>query len=232
LLLIFSGREKAHPDPSRVAAIQQVLISSLKPVRPLPSNGRLTVMALLAAILLMLVCTVPFGYFGIRALSVGKMLVYCGVVLFAGIMLALAMVQDMTPAARRTFPRPLLIVGIFVVLIGIVLLLFADSSSTPGPGIPCLAIGLFGAAIAGVAACLLLRKGVLTTPVQTCCVTGTLAGLVGFGSLALHCPVLRASHILPWHLGAMAISGCAGAAIGVILELLPRSRETPASVTR
>ncbi len=231
--ILEGGSDKAKPDPARVAAIQQILISSLEPIRPLPSNGKLALTALVVAILLMLVCTAPFGYFGMRALSMGQIAFYYGVVLFGGVLLAEAIAEDIIPATKRILPRVPLIIGIFLVLIATVWLLFADSgTSIPGRGMACLRLGIFAAAIAGMAAHFFLRRGVLTTPVQTCCLSGTFAGLVGFGVLALHCPILTASHILPWHLGAMAISGCAGAIIGIILELVPRSRGIIAPATR
>lgn len=215
---------KEPPPVARVATIQHMLLSSLVPVHPLPSDLTLAFTALLGAVILVFVCALPFGYLALRSLSARQMIEYYGLILVLGILLATATVQDMIPGAKRTVNRSLLIIGAFAALAAATLLLFPIFA---GPrfvhfGIPCLRLGTASAAIAGIAAYLLLRRGVLTTPLQTCVLAGTFAGLTGFGVLALHCPIQQSGHILAWHLGAMAIAGCGGAVLGLSAEFFGR----------
>jgi hypothetical protein len=220
----------AEPSATRVASIQQALLSSLRPVRPAPSNRVLATAALAGAVVLAFLCALPAGYLAFRSLSAPQMVVYYGLILVVGILLAVAIAQDMIPGAKRTISRSLLIGTSFVVLTIAVLLLFPNFA---GPrfvflGLGCLRLGTLSAAVAGVAAYLFLRRGFLTTPVETWGLAGTFAGLVGFAVLALHCPIQQSGHILAWHLGAMAIAGCGGALSGVLIEFLARFRRLAA----
>jgi len=43
---------------------------------------------------------------------------------------------------------------------------------------------------------------------------GTVAGLAGLGMLELHCPNLKAVHVLVWHVAVVAVSGGLGFALG------------------
>jgi hypothetical protein len=220
----------AAPAAARVAAIQQHLLSSLTPVRPLPSNRTLALVALAVGATLSVLCALPFGLLALKSLSASQMAAYYCLIAVVGIFLSAAIAQDMIPGAKRTVNRPLLIAGAFLLLAFAVVLLFPVFSAPRfvPRGIPCLRLGTMSAAIAGIAVWLLLRRGFLTTPVESCALAGTFAGLVGFAVLAVHCPIQQVPHILVWHLGAMAIAGCAGALIGALGESLSRFRKSGA----
>ena len=220
----------SEPAPGRLASIEQLLLSSLAPVRPLPSNRILASIALSGSVALAFLGALPFGYLALRSLSARQMIIYYVLILALGILLAAATVQDMIPGAKRTINRSLLIGGAFGVLAVAALLLFPNFA---GPrfvhlGLGCLRLGTLSAAVAGLAAYLFLRRGVLTTPVQTCILAGTFAGLTGFAVLALHCPIQQSGHILAWHLGAMAMAGCGGALSGILLEFFTHFRRVAA----
>ncbi len=204
------------PSPHQIAAIQQRIVSTLKPVRPLPSNGALTLLGLAIFIALSLLVAFPFGYFALDALRTTQKLVYYGVILALAAVFAHSIAEDIIPGPKRGFSRAALIVGAFAALALAVALLFRNFGVQQfvRNGISCLRLGTFGAAVAGATAFLLVRKGFLTTPFETSCLIGTFGGLVGFSVLALHCPIQQASHILVWHLGPILIAACAGAAIG------------------
>lgn len=224
----------AQPDaavsPACVAAVQERLLSTLKPVRPLPSNRMLALAALAGGGALALLCALPFGYFALKSLSPGQMAAYYSLIAVVAIFLATAMAQDMIPGAKRTISRPALLAAVFIVLAVTVIVLFPVFSAPRfvPRGIPCLRLGTMSAAIAGIAIWLLLRRGFLTTPLETCGLAGTFAGLVGFAVLAVHCPIKQVPHILVWHMGAMAIAGGAGALIGAFAEWLSRFRRSAA----
>ena len=210
----------AEVPPARVAAIQELVLSSLAPVRPLASNRLLAVRVLLASVVLAVLCAYPFGYFALRAISAAELAVYYSVILALSVLFSFALTQDMIPGAKRSLNRSLLIGGTFVVLAVVVIVLFRTFAIprfvTAGMG--CLRLGVMSALVAGVAAWWWLRRGFITTPVKTCCLAGTYAGLVGFAMLALHCPLQQAPHILMWHLGTVAISAAAGALIGTAFQ--------------
>jgi hypothetical protein len=47
---------------------------------------------------------------------------------------------------------------------------------------------------------------------------GVLAGLTGLFMLELHCPNLKAIHVMVWHVAVVVVSGMAGFAIGMIAD--------------
>lgn len=217
-----AGRPNGLPA-ARIAHIQHLVISSLKPIRPLPSNRTLVLVAVVFSIFLAFACTFPFGWFALQALSIGQMTLYYGFILLLLYLLAQTTVEDVIPGCVRTLSQPALIGGAFL-LLGLGVALMFPSFTTERfvqLGVPCLRLGVMCAGIAGLFVSLLLRRGFLTSRVKTCCLAGTLAGLVGFGGLAIHCPILQASHILVWHLGAMLVAGVAGSLVGVYLEYRP-----------
>lgn len=213
-------------SPARVAAIEQRVLSTLTPVRSLPSNRRLAAIALGIGGVIAVVCAFPFGYFAFKSLSAGQMAAYYSLIAAVGVFLAVAIAQDMIPGTKRTVSRPVLVTGAFVSLAAAVIFLFPIFTAPlfVQLGIPCLRLGTLSAAIAGIPIWLLLRRGFLTTPIETGCLAGAFAGLSGFAVLALHCPIQEAPHILTWHLGAMAIAGCAGALFGAVFEWLAAIR--------
>jgi hypothetical protein len=217
-------------SPARVAAIEQRVLSMLAPVRPLPSNRRLAAVALGIAAVIAVVCAFPFGYFALKSLSAAQMAAYYSLIAGVGAFLAMAIAQDMIPGAKRTISRPLLVAGAFVLLAAAAIFLFPAFTAPHfvPRGIPCLRLGAISAAVAGIPIWLLLRRGFLTTPIETGCLAGTFAGLAGFAVLALHCPIQEAPHILTWHLGAMAIAGCTGALFGAAFERLAGIRRSAA----
>jgi len=207
------------PSPDRIESIQRLVVSSMYPVRPLPSNRVLVSSVLGLFVLLAFICTLPFGWLGLHALSSGQKLLYFGLILLLAYVLGRAVVEDMIPGSLRRVNRPVLIGGAFPLAGAAVALLFPSFATVRFVhfGIPCLRLGLVCAAIGGLFLFLLLRRGFLTAPFQTCCLAGVLAGLVGFGGLAIHCPLLQASHILVWHLGAVFLAGMSGALVGSLL---------------
>jgi len=52
---------------------------------------------------------------------------------------------------------------------------------------------------------------------------GTLSGLTGLTMLELHCPNLKAIHVMVWHVAVVIVSGILGFAIGRLADHLRHS---------
>lgn len=86
----------------------------------------------------------------------------------------------------------------------------------------CFSVGIEFALAAAALLWFFLRRGAYLDARLAGATAGLLAGLAGTAVLSLHCPILETSHVVTWHLGALATATLAGAAIGAI-----GSRYTP-----
>jgi len=74
----------------------------------------------------------------------------------------------------------------------------------------------------GLIAALILRRGFVMERGMAGIAAGTLAGLTGLGMLELHCPNLKAIHVIVWHVAVVIVSGILGFIIGWIADYLGR----------
>jgi hypothetical protein len=70
----------------------------------------------------------------------------------------------------------------------------------------------------------ILRRGFVLDWSKAGIVAGTLAGLTGLGMLELHCPNLKAIHVMVWHVAVVIVSGAAGFAIGWTADYFRRRK--------
>ena len=150
------------------------------------------------------VLTGTAGYFSqtpiARALMFSILVV--GAVLFSYV-LAQRMVPGSLTWRIRLGPLALAVCAAFILA---VLLLFHDAVNWEGLTIArgCLWIGLAAALVTALGAWLVVRRGALAAKFATAISLGALSGVSALLVLTVHCPVLRASHILVWHGGAVA----------------------------
>jgi hypothetical protein len=209
---------EATPDPEHISSIQRLVTTSLKPVRPLPSNRTLawTLLAIFAAF--SLVAAVPVGYNGFHVLNPSQKFAYYGVILISAAWFSIAAVQEMIPGSARKTKSIWPILATIFALALLVSALFQDFDTDRfvALGIPCLRLGSICALLSGALFWIVIRKGLFTSPVAASATVGFFAGLAGVAVLALHCPIQNSAHIIVWHLGAMVIGGLGGAILGAL----------------
>ncbi|HVW08749.1 MAG TPA: NrsF family protein [Bryobacteraceae bacterium] len=213
-----SRLRQATPDPARVARIREKFSASAAPVRPLPSNGRLTAAILAVFVVVAIALAAPFGYRGFAKMSPAAAWVdYSAIVLLAAV-LAGMVIGAMIPGSRRVLSPLAGAAAAVVLLCSATLLLFPSYDMTRffARGIPCLRLGTLCAVPGGIAAWLLMRRGFIVDPARAAFAGGALAGLLGIAVLALHCPIFTAPHIIVWHVGVIVVTSIAGAVAGWI----------------
>jgi hypothetical protein len=202
-----AGSER--PSPELVMAMaKQALTRSLQPVRPLPSDGVLIVLVLGCFVVFCLLVASLFGMYGYHHLSVYQKLAYYAAIVLSAITVSAALVLELIPGSLRTVQPGLLLLipTAGTALVTIALFPRGDFYQFAHIGYPCLRMGTICAVLAGALWYGLLRNGFSSAPMRTAAAGGVLAGLAGFGVLALHCPILNYAHILVWHGGAIALA--------------------------
>ena len=212
--------DAAHRAAQRASAM---LLPNLRPVRPLPPwwVSALSLTTLFAAVTLT-VGTVD-GLDGLRALSQWQRAMIFPALLGAGWLAAVACAREMRPAARSRlgWRATFLCVGLFPILFAFVLHNFSTHDFV-AEGLPCLAAGLRVAIPAGAVIVLLLRRGFVLSWSMAGVAAGILAGLSGLGMLELHCPNLKAPHVMVWHVAVIVVSGLLGLVFGWTADALRR----------
>lgn len=209
---------ESYPSRKRINDIEQLITTSLKPVRRLPSDQTLIwyILALFTAVSLIVASLV--GYNGFRALTPYERFVYYTVITFCAVAFAITAVQQMIPGSnRKADPRSVMLAALVVLgLLATMLFHNYDVSNFVRLGFPCLRLGCVCAVISGGLSWFIFRKGFFSSPLEADTTAGVFAGLVGVSVLALHCPITNSAHIIVWHLGTMILGGFGGALIGIL----------------
>ncbi len=210
------------PDLAGVRHLQGAfseLLPQLSAVKPLPSDPVLilTIAGSFAGFCLLVAAA--FGLQGFFQLTMVERAIYYGLVGLLGLLYSVATVQSAIPGAKVRVQRHGVVVGSVIAMSLTVALLFRhyglDQFVTQG--FPCLRLGCFCAALFGILAAFVLKKGCVTDVRSTSLLLGCFAGFSGVAVLSLHCPLHNALHIIVWHLGAMAVSAWVALASGSLI---------------
>jgi hypothetical protein len=206
----------AAPDSRRLAEVRKTFAQSATPVRPLPSNATMMALCLGVFIALGVILAAAVGFSGFAKMSTAERWMDYSVLLLLALVLAGGVVEQMIPGSRRTM-RPVWGILFAIVLLSLTaLLLFPDFDTTRfvPRGIGCLRYGLLSSIPAAGLTWLLMRRGFITDPLAGAVSGGAFSGLLGAFTLALHCPIFSAPHIVVWHAGVIVVTSVAGACIG------------------
>ena len=218
----------APPDAGS-AAIQRAKASlpSLQLVRPLASPWAfalafITVFAAVSAL-----GAWALGVGGLPLLSGFQRAVIFPVLFVGGIIAAMASVREMRPAGGTRIGSLALAIGTLAPLAAFALL-FSDYGDARfvAEGVNCLLAGVVCAIPAALAIYLLLRRGFVLDWRAAGLAIGTLAGLAGIGMLELHCPILKAPHLMFWHVAVVWVCGIGGCLAGWMYMRAARNRVT------
>jgi hypothetical protein len=215
-----------QPSPATVGHIERAIAADLRPVHPIASRQ-----LIFGALIAIFGCVVAAGVYRMGAFAlwaIGRLQAagILGALAICTGLLALSLVQQISPGSRHWIsPRllPIGILGALAVLIS-ALFQFQPEQDFCVRAWTCLMAGIPLGAIAATLFWLVLRRGTVLTPAMTGAGTGLLSGLVGAVCLAIHCPNLSYSHILVGHLGVAVVGAGLGFAIGLVTEIRPRRR--------
>lgn len=190
------------------AAVLSAIRGNLRPVTPI-AGPRLLVLGFLSVLAVALaagiVLTGTAGYFAHTPAS--RMLLF-SILVTGALLFSFALAQRMIPGSLRRVPLAPLALAVCAAFLLVVLLLFHDAASWEGLKIArsCLWIGLGAALLTALGGRLLIRQGGNTDWFAASLSLGALSGVSALLVLTVHCPVLRASHILVWHGGAVVVT--------------------------
>jgi len=221
-----AGRFPAREgDGSNVETIAGALLQDLRPVRPLAPAWVFTLSLTCLFAIFAVVSASILGLHGVHALSFTQIGWLFSGLLGTAMMAAVASAREMRPASgvRLGFRVPVAAIAVFLALFASLLTGYGTQHFV-AEGIPCLVAGLSVALPTAAAAVWILRRGYVMDWSKAGTVAGTLAGLTGLGMLELHCPNLKAIHVMVWHVAVVMVSGAAGFAIGWLADSLRRKR--------
>ncbi len=212
----FESIQNQAPSASRVSEIQRLLTVGLTPARPIASSSTLLAICAAGYVALAVVLAAVFGFAGWKSLSMAKMLVEYSTVFVSVLLAGSALVELMVPGSRQRVSASVSVLFPLVALSIVIPWIFPDTSTANfvHRGIPCLRLGILCAVPAAALGAWFLRRGYVTDPLPAAITLGSLAGLLGVGVLALHCPIQNAAHIMACHIGALVIAISAGAITG------------------
>jgi len=150
---------------------------------------------------------------GIRVLTGVEAALIFGVLAAVAWLASRTSVSAMAPGSRHPVDARVLLAGGTLALLATFAVLFHDyrMDGFVREGLVCLKAGLLHAAPAALLMWLVLRRGFAVDTVAAGIAVGTVAGLAGVGMLELHCPNLKAMHLMVWHVAVIPVSGAAGA---------------------
>ena len=205
--------------------VQALLASSLAPVKPIPSQGRL-VFEFLAVFTVCAVGLIALmNKAGFHLMSGVQMALIAAILATGGILFSFALVWRMVPGSRWGLPFSLVLtLAGLIPLAGIALLFpWRTSSTFVSEGWPCASLELEIAIPAAVVCWLIARRGALFASRGLGATVTGLAVFLALLPLQFQCMFQQAPHLLIWHGGtAMLLIG-----LGALVGELVRNLRTP-----
>jgi hypothetical protein len=210
----------SQPDsqlrPEIRGKVVALLTSSLTPVKPIPSQGRLVLVFLCVFTACASGLIAILNKAGFHLMTGVQMALMTAILTGGGVVFSLMLVWRMVPGSRwrLPFPRVLTLYGL-VLFAGFALLFpWRTSSAFVSEGWPCSVLELTIVIPAAVIYRLLARRGTFFVSAGLGATLTSLAVFVALIPLQFQCMFQQAPHLLVWHLGmAVTLIGL-GALIG------------------
>jgi hypothetical protein len=216
-ILANAANRAASPSADR-AAIERVhreILKDLRPVRPIAALWVFTLVLVGLFAAFAIASASALGMHGIRVLSNSQRALIFTILIVAAWLAATACAREMRPAAG---PRLGTLALVFSVVVFPILFSQIFQNYSAGnfvsEGIPCLEAGLCVAIPTFLVIAWIFRRGFVLDWSAAGLAAGTLSGLAGLAMLELHCPNLKAIHVMVWHVAVVMVSGILGFAIG------------------
>ena len=204
-------------EPSRLSdrVLTSVLVD-LKPVKPIASPWVLTLAftaTLIATLALVVWLTGSAGFFALSATARMLMMSIIGV---GALLFSFSLAQKMIPGSLLRVPVLQVALALAVAFIFVVALMFHDVTDwkTLAMERTCLWLGIGAAVVTATLGSLLVRRGAWINRFATVVSIGALSGVSALLALTVHCPILKATHILVWHGGAVLVAILAAWLVG------------------
>lgn len=218
-----SATRDADADRAAIDRARSAVLSSLQPVRRMANNG-IHASALFALFVLVAVASgTALGLHGLAVLSMADRVAIFAALAGMGAIDAVATARVMRPASG-VIGGPYLLGAAALAFPALFASLFHgyDLVKFVPQGIPCLTAGLAIALPMGALVALILRRGFVLSWAAAGITAGLLSGLAGLGMLELHCPNLKAIHVMVWHMAVVLTSGVLGYSAGRAAEAMRR----------
>jgi hypothetical protein len=217
-----AGRSVPHSlNPAVIERAKAVLPERLAPVRPLAPAWMFTSVLFAAFAAVSVICALLLGLRGLHALNGIQLTVIFPVLVAGAGIAAVASAREMRPAGGKRIGRFALAVSTLALLGAFALLLRDyDTQKFVSEGVPCLVAGLACAIPAAIVIWLFLRRGFVLDLPAAGLAAGTLAGLAGIAMLEMHCAILKAPHVMFWHVAVVPVCGVGGLLIGAVAQAL------------
>jgi hypothetical protein len=214
-----ASQSDAELRPEIQRKVRGLLMSSLTPVKPLPSQNKLALafLAVFAACAVGLIAVVDKA--GFHLMTGAQMGWMAAILAGGGILFSLALARRMVPGSRQGFPLSLVLALSGIGVIGGIALFFPWQASRAfvSEGWPCAAMELMIAVPAAVVFWLLARRGALFASAGLGAVLTGLAVFLALVPLQVQCMFLQAPHLVVWHAGTAAVLIGLGALTGELL---------------
>jgi hypothetical protein len=221
------GKLAERPLPSEASAAvrkaRSAILDDLRPIRPLPASWILTLLFACAFATFTVASGLLLGPHGFLALDDLQRGVMFPTLIALALAAAAACSRQMRPAGGSRLGGVALLLAL-ACFPGVSAAIFRGYSTfhfVP-EGVPCLRAGLLVALPTAVLITWVLRRGFVLDWSAAGLAGGVLSGLTGVGMLEVHCPNLKAIHIMAWHLGVVVVSAALGFAIGLVVDLAGR----------
>jgi len=208
------------PDARSVVRNARSAISrDLRPVRPLAASSVLTLLFAGAFTFFAVASGLLLGPHGFHVLDRVQLVAIYLTVIALALVAGEACSRQMRPAAGSPLGGTALLLALagFPSVAALVFRGYSTVNFVP-EGVPCLRAGLLVALPTAVLVTWIMRRGFVLNWSAAGLAGGVLSGLTGLGMLEVHCPNLKAIHILVWHLGVVAVSAALGFGFGRIVN--------------
>jgi hypothetical protein len=231
-ILAQAAQRELLPDAQRAAIqrAQRTLLAGLRPAKPLASPRwfLLSFIAVCAGFAVSIAAIL--GMHGLHVLGAVQGAAIFTALLALAMLAAVACERAMRPAggARLGWQAWLVAAIVFPVLFSLVFHGYSTLNFVH-EGIPCLVAGLAVSLPTGLIVALILRRGFVMEWSSAGLAAGTLSGLAGLAMLELHCPNLKAIHVISWHVAVVVLAGILGWGIGWLADERRRKRTVTAA---
>jgi Negative regulator of sigma F len=200
---IASGSEQVALSTRTLTTV----LAGLTPVRPI-SSPWLLALSFTAVVIAVLALAVGLGgSAGFFALSATAKMLMLSIIGVGALLLSYSVAQRMIPGSLLRVPILPVTLALAVAFIFVVALMFHDVTNwnTLAMERTCLWLGIAAAVVTATVGSLVVRRGAWINRFSTVVSVGALSGVSALLVLTVHCPILKASHILVWHGGAIVV---------------------------
>lgn len=215
----------ARTERAAIDRVKSAILHDVHALRPIAGNWAFSLTLFSVWLLFAIGSAALLGMHGLAVLSPFERGAILGAIVLMAALSSAAAARTMRPASGFDgAPYFLAVASVgFPALFGILFHGYDLGWFVP-QGVPCLRAGLMVAVPTGLVISLVLRRGFVLSWTSAGVVSGVLSGIAGLGMLELHCPNLKAIHVMVWHVAVVTTSGILGYLAGNIADKVRRSR--------